>query len=274
MACVVFVMPIVAELKVTNLSKEEFAKIDRIVMGCAYQSQNELGRFCDESVYENDLAERLRSSGLHDVHTQVSVKAVYDAFEKEYLIDLIANNVVYELKTVNELSAIHEAQILNYMMLLGVNRGKLINFRSEKVQGSLKFSPVSTNDRYQPEFDDTMWEPLSENCKALRQHLVSLVKDWGCYLDYHLYEQALIHHFGGESYATARYPMERNGIKLGSHLFNFHSLNTAFEVSGFSNPASQRTHLQKLLNCSPFEALQWINLHHRTIYFETLKKTK
>ena len=265
-------MSVIVERSLRILPKEEFNEIDRVVMGCAFDSQNELGRFCDEKVYENDLAKRLRSAGLNDVYTQVSLKVVYGSFEKEYFIDLIANDVPYELKAVKRLTGIHESQVLNYAMLLGVNRCKLINFRAPKVQGKLKYNPVGTSDRFRAEFDETKWKPYSVNCESLHSHVISLVKEWGCYLDYHLYEQGLIHYFGGETCATERCPIIRDGVVLGSHLFTFHAPDTAFAVSGFSNPENQKSHYQRLLNCSPFASIQWINFHHRAIHFETLLK--
>ena len=66
-------MPIRCPIVIRNLTQPEFDERDRIVMRCAYAAQNELGRLCDERVYENDLALRLRAEGMPGVHTQVPV---------------------------------------------------------------------------------------------------------------------------------------------------------------------------------------------------------
>ena len=50
-----------------SLSSDEFEKLDYRVMGHAYASQNELGRLCDESVYEADMKARLLGEGFHFV---------------------------------------------------------------------------------------------------------------------------------------------------------------------------------------------------------------
>ena len=57
---------------------------DKIVMRCAYDAQNALGRLCDEKVYETDLTRRLRAVDLRKVHTQVPVRVVHGDFQKEY----------------------------------------------------------------------------------------------------------------------------------------------------------------------------------------------
>ena len=114
-------MPIERSICIQNVSKEVFDVRDKIVMRCAYDAQNPLGRLCDEKVYETDLTRRLRAVDLRKVHTQVPVRVVHGDFQKEYRCDLVADDVLYELKTVRALVAEHEAQVLNYAMLLSIN---------------------------------------------------------------------------------------------------------------------------------------------------------
>jgi hypothetical protein len=57
-------MPITSQVRFRNLTPAEFDERDAVVMRCAYASQNALGRLCDERVYENDLAGRLRAEGF------------------------------------------------------------------------------------------------------------------------------------------------------------------------------------------------------------------
>ena len=99
-----------------------FEERDRTVMSCAYASQNELGRLCDECVYEKDMVIRLRAAGCHEIHTQVPLTVSHRDFAKTYRLDLIVDDALYELKTVNDLAGEHEAQLLNYMLLLEIGR--------------------------------------------------------------------------------------------------------------------------------------------------------
>ena len=81
-------MPIERSICIQNVSKEVFDVHDNIVMRCAYDAQNALGRLCDEKVYETDLTRRLRAVGFREVHTQVPVRVVHGDFQKEYSIRL------------------------------------------------------------------------------------------------------------------------------------------------------------------------------------------
>ena len=92
-------MPIHCVLPVRSLRADEFEQRDYRVMGHAYACQNELGRLCDEGVYEADLKARLLAEGFHEVHTQVPVTVTHDSFSKTYYLDLIADDALYELKT-------------------------------------------------------------------------------------------------------------------------------------------------------------------------------
>jgi hypothetical protein len=51
-------MPISSPVSIRPIQQEEFAKLDYQVMRHAFESQNELGRLCDEVIYQNDLAAR------------------------------------------------------------------------------------------------------------------------------------------------------------------------------------------------------------------------
>jgi GxxExxY protein len=96
-------MPISCPLRIRNLDQAEFDERDARVMRCAYAVQNALGRLCDERIYENELARRLRAHGFSSVHTQVPITVTHDGFVKEYRIDLVADDALYELKTVRDL---------------------------------------------------------------------------------------------------------------------------------------------------------------------------
>lgn len=106
-------MPIASAIPVRNLTREEFDERDAVVMRCAYASQNALGRLCDERVYENDLALRLQAEGFTNVSTQVPVTLTHEDFRKEYRLDLLVDDALYELKTVAALASQHDTQALH-----------------------------------------------------------------------------------------------------------------------------------------------------------------
>src|SRR5580698_4024127 len=106
-------MPIHCPATLACLSEDEFEQLDYRVMGHAYASQNELGRFCDECAYEADLKARLLADGFRSVQTQVPVTITHRDFSKTYRLDLVADDALYELKTDTVLIGEHEAQLFN-----------------------------------------------------------------------------------------------------------------------------------------------------------------
>ena len=154
-------MPIDCRISVPALEIDEFKCVDYRVMGHAFRCQNDLGRACDEGPYEKDLVARLLPDGFREVHCQVPIYVTHDDFSKTYFVDLIADGGLYELKAVSALGNEHKAQLLNYMLLLDVRCGKLINFQSEKVQGQLVINGVTGDDRRAITDDATRWNELS-----------------------------------------------------------------------------------------------------------------
>ncbi len=199
-------MPIHCPLTIRPLSDAAFAEIDRVVMGRAYASQNTLGRLCDERVYENDLAARLRAEGFTDVHTQLPITVTHDSFSKTYRLDLVVNQMVYELKVVAGFVPEHDMQAIHYAALLAIDRVKLLNFRTAKVMGKLTRSPFARMDRTRVRSVETRWQPLSDRCEGLKQHMRALLADWGAFLETQLYEEGLVHFHGGEGACTRRAP--------------------------------------------------------------------
>src|SRR5277367_247964 len=117
-------MPIHCPITIAALSAEEFEALDYRVMGHAYASQNELGRLCDECAYEADMKARLLADGFKSVQTQVPVNVTHRDFSKTYRLDLVPDGALYEFKAEGALVGEHDAQLLNYMFLLGIQRGK------------------------------------------------------------------------------------------------------------------------------------------------------
>jgi GxxExxY protein len=263
-------VPIERSICIQNVSKEVFDVRDKIVMRCAYDAQNALGRLCDEKVYETDLTRRLRAAGFREVHTQVPVRVVHGDFQKEYRCDLVADDVLYELKTVRALVAEHDAQVLNYAMLLSINHGKLINFRNARVEGKLLFNAIDEATRYRFTCDSSLYRPLSAQCEELQEFTTSLLEDWGAFLDFNLYQEALVHHFSSAGHGHCRAALTFEGIKLGMQDFSFHHPEVCFVVSGYQEPGGMTSHYLRLLALSEFKGMQWINMHHDTIGFKTL----
>ncbi len=265
-------MPIQPQLKLTSITDTDFEVVDEAVMRCAYATQNKFGRLFDEGIYENDLAGRLRAEGF-EVHTQVPVRVSHGSFEKTYFLDLVVNQMLYELKVAAALMDEHKAQSLNYAMLLDIRRVKLLNFGEPKVRGHLMRNAILQANRHQPMLRSSGWRILTPHCDRLISHLRAVIHDWGTHLSSQLYNEVLIHHFGGEAQCLLRLDVDADGTHLGTHPVQMHSPEHAFAVTAFTrNPSLHRKHLDALLNHTRLQAIQWINLNHSQIEITTLER--
>ena len=105
------------------------------INGAVFEVNRVLGPGFLEKVYENAVLIELRSRGLK-AETQVPIKVLYkEDVVGEYVADiLVEERVIVELKTVERLEKIHEAQLLNYLRATGLNIGMLVNFRHPKAE--------------------------------------------------------------------------------------------------------------------------------------------
>ena len=105
------------------------ADITDKIIGCAYKVYRILGAGFLEKIYENALIIELHQIGLNVVQ-QHPIKVNYKGnIIGDYYADLLVENtVIIELKAVNELSKVHETQLVNYLKATGIEVGLLINF--------------------------------------------------------------------------------------------------------------------------------------------------
>jgi GxxExxY protein len=111
-----------------------------VIIGCAIEVHRELGPGLLESAYEMALYHELRSAGIQ-CERQVPMPLVYkgERLECGYRVDLIVEeSVIVEIKAVERLLPIHEAQLISYLRLSGMNTGLLINFNVLQLRDGLK----------------------------------------------------------------------------------------------------------------------------------------
>ena len=110
--------------------KERLHRITEVIIGAAIQVHRVLGPGLLESAYEACLAFELKKRGL-SIEQQRPLPLVYEQVELDcgYRIDLLVEGaVVVELKSVDAVAAIHEAQVISYLKLSGCKVALLINF--------------------------------------------------------------------------------------------------------------------------------------------------
>ena len=118
----------------------EINRITEIIIGRAIVVHRELGPGLLESAYEECLAYELLQAGLF-VERQVPIPVVYKGVKLDcgYRIDiLVERKVVVELKTVDLLMPVHEAQIMTHLKFAKKEIGLLINFNVTLLKNGLK----------------------------------------------------------------------------------------------------------------------------------------
>jgi GxxExxY protein len=108
----------------------EFDALSNKVIGCALEVHKQLGPGLLESAYERCLSfELLRANIRHSVQKDLPINYKTIKLDCGYRIDmLIENDIIIEIKSVEKILPIHEAQLLTYMKLSGIKIGLLINF--------------------------------------------------------------------------------------------------------------------------------------------------
>jgi GxxExxY protein len=110
------------------------------IIGAAIEVHKELGPGLLESVYEACLCHELKIQGV-SFDSQVDLPIIYkgEITDKTYRVDLFVENcVIVELKAVDTISPIHEAQLFTYMKLLNINLGLLINFNVDILKNGIR----------------------------------------------------------------------------------------------------------------------------------------
>lgn len=114
--------------------------LSEVVIGAAIEVHRQLGPGLLESVYETCLCYELEQKHIK-FQRQLALPVQYKTLhlEASYKIDvLVENRLLLELKSVDALLGVHEAQLLTYMKLAQIHTGLLINFNVPALKNGLK----------------------------------------------------------------------------------------------------------------------------------------
>jgi GxxExxY protein len=119
---------------------EKTEKIGQSLVTAAFRVHNELGPGLLEKVYEICLAHELQKAGLQ-VHRQIDVSIVYDGiiFKEGLRLDLLIEDlVIAEVKAIETVNPVWEAQIISHLKLTGKELGFLINFNVPLIKNGIR----------------------------------------------------------------------------------------------------------------------------------------
>ena len=123
----------------TSLRADHDPLTDQVI-GLAIDVHRHLGPGLLESAYEECLSYELRKAGL-TFERQRQLPVIYKEIRLDvaYRIDLVVDRrLIVEIKTVERLLPIHEAQLITYLRLSGVSVGLLMNFNTAVLKEGLR----------------------------------------------------------------------------------------------------------------------------------------
>ena len=109
---------------------QDYNLLTHQIINCAIEVHRHLGPGLMESVYEVCLYEEMKHKGLH-VERQKILPVIYKGtfLNKDFIIDhLVEEAIILELKSIENILPVHEAQLVTYLKLSGKKLGLLINF--------------------------------------------------------------------------------------------------------------------------------------------------
>ena len=122
------------------MTNEQLNDLSKTILDSCITVHKEMGPGLLESIYELCLIRELEQRGIKAT-TQVSIPLLYKGAElsKDFRIDiLVENEIVLEIKSVEVLLPVHEAQIISYLKLSGKKLGFLINFNVSLLKNGFK----------------------------------------------------------------------------------------------------------------------------------------
>ena len=112
------------------MTKEEYNQLSSDIIAAAIEVHKQMGPGLLESIYEQCLVFELKERGFK-VESQIHLPLIYKGHQlsKDFIIDLLVENeIVVELKAIEEVHPVHEVQLVTYLKLANKKLGLLINF--------------------------------------------------------------------------------------------------------------------------------------------------
>lgn len=260
-------MPVSTRVPIRRLSQREFGEIAFDVMRHVFDIHLEIGRFFDEKIYKRELAHRIPGVRLEE-----PIEVTFGTFRKQYFLDLlVADGALFEFKAVETLAGRHRAQLLNYLMLCDLAHGKLINVRTEGIEHEFVNTQWRCVERLSFEVNTERWDAASAGATTLHDNLVAFLRDLGVGLEIGLYEEAVMHFFGGKELVERDVRVEIEGHRLGDQRMRLIAPGVAFKITGLDRSLDEfETHARRLLAHVDLHAIAWININMKQVTFTTL----
>lgn len=123
-----------------NMTDDEIEALTETIIGCAIEVHKTLGPGLLESVYRECLILELRGSCLGvEIERHVPLDYKGQRIRSKLIVDLLVEKcIVVELKAVESLHPVHQAQVITYLKLTGCPAGLLLNFNGTTLHAGLR----------------------------------------------------------------------------------------------------------------------------------------
>jgi GxxExxY protein len=268
-------MPIEVSTPIQVLDQEQFHALDRKVMRIVFDVHNEFGRLLNEELYKKEIARRCLAAGLQPAERQVRIQVSHNGFTKDYVMDLlVCQGYMLEGKAAEQLVSAHRSQSLNYLLLAGMQHGRLVNFRSERIEHEYISTTLTPEERRRFSALESGWIEVNAESGRLKAMSMELLADWGAFLDINLYREALVHLLGGPDSVCRPVQILSGSRTVGTQNLNLLTLDTAFALTTRQrSTGGMREHLGRLLDHTRLRCVQWINLNRHVVEFTSLVKS-
>jgi GxxExxY protein len=263
-------MPIILPRPVRRLSQAEFGELAYSVMGCVFKIHHDFGPLFDEKIYKRELA--FRHPG---VQLEFPIEVVHAFFRKiQYLDVLVDYGGPFEFKAVEVFTPRHPAQLLHYMLLAELEHGKLVNLSRQTVEHEFVNTSLRHEDRVRFKIINRHWSDQVAGAGRFKDVLIALLRDWGTGLDLGLYEEAVTHLLGGETYAVADVKVRTPEHTLGRQKMRLASPRVAFALTALPEPHTDyESNVRRMLQYTGLEAMLWANISLKTGTFTTIRSS-
>ncbi|HRX79872.1 MAG TPA: GxxExxY protein [Pirellulaceae bacterium] len=262
-------MPVTTSIPIHHFSQDDFGTVAYEVVGHAFEIHGTLGKKFHESVYRSTLQQIFGERSVEEMR----ILLTHQSFEKELFADLVVDyGCPFELKAAAGLTAAHESQLIQYLMLTGLSHGKLINFGAEQVEHKFVNCLESPEQRRLFQVDRHDWSKDTAACR-FEDVLVSLVRDWGTGLTRSLYHEAVVALLGGEDRCRRFTQTHWQGTVTGRQPVDMIDEVAAFEITCMRRDLeSFESHLRRFLTNTALESILWVNIVSGCVRFKRIGK--
>lgn len=259
-------MPVRTSIPLSPCSQTMFGDIAYDVVGVALELYSKMGNRFQESVYRSTLRQSFGVRALEEIE----INLIHQDFVKKLYMDLVVDSgSVFELKASTSISPSHTSQLIQYLMLTGLNHGKVISFGGTQLEHKFVNCHMTVDGRREFKLERIDWVNNS-SYRSLEQLVVSLLHDWGTGLTAPLYLEAIVY--------LARLA-EKNintfwdGKITGKQPVHIIEQNHSLEVTCLSERIdSYKSNLIRFLKHTSLDEILWVNITNGNVRLERIVK--